>query len=135
MANKYYADMTVKIDGSTGVLTDITCYVNSADIQATMELLEDSALCNTAQSFVPGIAGATIPLSGFVNSTVDGIFGPLVGNRTSITKTTELYNGVSYYTGETYPENVSFSGSTNSLVTFSATLRFDGVVTRTSVGG
>ena len=133
MANKVYKEMTFSIDSATAVITAITCYVNQADIASTLEMLEDSALCDEEQSFLPGIAGASVSLNGFVNSTTDAIFGPLVGNRTSLTKTVDYYNGIKHYTGEVYTENVAFSGSVNSLVTFSATLRFDGAVTQTSV--
>ena len=133
MANKYYNDATFSIDDASASITEITCYINQADLNSTLEMLEDSSMCDDNQSFIPGISGASVALNGFVNSTTDGIFGPLVGARTSLTKTVDYYNGLQHYTGEVYPENVAYSGSTNTLLTFSATLRFDGAVTRTSV--
>ena len=85
-------------------------------------------------STAPGIFHSLLQKNRFIKYFgIIGIFGPLVGNRTSLTKTVDYYNGIKHYTGEVYPENVAFSGSVNSLVTFSATLRFDGAVTQTSV--
>jgi len=125
--------MTFAIDNAAGTLTTITCSVNQASLQGILNLLEDTALCDTANSYVPDLAGATISLNGWINSTTDGIFGPLVGARTSLTKTVEFYNAQSYYNGEVYPSDVTFSGAAKSLQTFSANLTFDGAVTRTSV--
>jgi hypothetical protein len=69
-----------------------------------------------------------------VNTTTDGIFGPLVGNRTSVAKTCQFYNGIKYYRGEFYPTSVRFSGAMQALQVFSAELTLDGAATRTSVG-
>lgn len=133
MANKFWKDMTVAIDDSTGTLTAITDYVNNASLAAALDLLEDTVLSDEERGYAPGLAGATLPLNGWVNSTTEGIFGPLAGNRTSLTKTAEFYNGVKYYNGETWVGDLEFSGQAGQLQTWSATLTFDGAVTRTSV--
>ena len=133
MANQTYKNLTFKIDNASGSLTAITSSLNQASLQGTQDALDDSALSDTVRSHQAGLAGSSLSLNGFVNSTTDPIFGPLVGQRTSITKTFEYYNGVSYYTGEAFPSDVSYSGATNDLITFSATLTLDGAVTKTSV--
>ena len=141
MANKIYKDMRVRIDGNgTSVMVDITPYLSSASIRSTQDLIEDSAMADDEKSFLFGQAGATIPLAGMVNSTTDSIFGPLMGNRTSITSTIEYRvhytdsTGIvgRFYNGEVLIGSVEYSGSTNSLQTFSADATFDGAVNRTS---
>lgn len=133
MPAKTFKDMTIKIDNSAGSITDITAYVSQASIEGTAEILEDTGLNEEEKSHLPGLAGATVPLNGFVNSTTEGIFGPLVGNRTTVAKTFGYYNGVKWYNGEVYPNSVQFSGNRGELQVWSAGLTFDGAVTRTSV--
>jgi hypothetical protein len=141
MANKIYKDIRVKMDSSTGVLKDITSYLSSASIRSTQDTIEDTGMGDDERQYLFGLAGASIPLAGMVNTTTDDIFGPLIGNRTTLTKTIE-YRAYStnstgsagrFYTGEVLVTSVEYSGSTNSLETFSAEATFDGAVTRTSV--
>jgi hypothetical protein len=98
-------------------------------------------LGDATKSYLYGQAGATIPLAGMVNTTTDAIFGPLIGNRTSITKTIEYRTHATnstgtvgrFFNGEVLVGSVEYSGSTNSLQTFSAEGVIDGAITRTSV--
>jgi len=134
MANKIFKDMTIKVDNSTGTLTDITAYLTSASIRSVQDTIEDSALSDANHSYLFGLSGATFPIAGMVNTTTDGIFGPLVGNRTTVTKTfqyTAYTNRV--YRGEVLVTSVEYSGSVNGLETFSGDAVFDGAITRTSV--
>ena len=108
MAHKKSSAMTVSIDNASAALTSITASTNSASLRAAMELLEDSVLSDTAHNYISGMMNGTLPLNGWVNTTTDGIFGPLT-EGTSITKTVSFYNGISYYTGEVWAE-VEFSG-------------------------
>lgn len=139
MANKIYKDMRIKIDNAAGSLTDITSYLSSASIRAVQDTIEDTGMGDEERSYLFGLAGATIPLAGMVNTTTDGIFGPLVGNRTTATKTLEYrafaINSTTgrYYNGEVLITSVEYSGSTNSLETFSCEATFDGLVNRTTV--
>jgi hypothetical protein len=133
MANKTYRDISLKVDSATGTLTEINTYINQASIQATLSLMEDTALGDDERSYLPDLAGATVTINGFINSTTDGIFGPLIGQRTTITKTVQYGNGVKFYYGEAFPNNVQTSGAVGSLLAFSADFTFDGGVTRTSV--
>jgi len=139
MANKIYKDIRVKVDNSTG-LTDITAYLSNASIRAVQDTIEDTGLSDANHSYLFGLAGATIPLAGMVNTTTDGIFGPLIGNRTTVTRTVEYRAYATnstgtvgrFYNGEALITSVEYSGSVNSLQTFSADAVFDGAVNRTS---
>lgn len=135
MANTTYRDQDLKIDNAGGTLTSIKAYLNQVDYQRSLDLIEDTAMSDTNKSYLHGIGGTTFSLSGMVNSTTDAIFGPLVAAATSVTKTIEwkAYTA-QYYNGESFITNVSYSGKTNSLQTFSVSLTIDGAVNRTSVG-
>jgi len=138
MANKIYKDMTIKVDApnTTGVLAlvDITSYLSSASLRAVQDTIEDTSMGDEERSHLFGLAGASIPLAGMVNTTTDNAFGPLIGNRTTATRTIQYaaYSG-RVYRGEALITSVEYSGSVNSLQTFSSEATFDGVLTRTSV--
>ena len=134
MANKTFKDMAFKIDNASADLTAITVYVSQVSLARSLALLEDTGLNEQNKSVLQGLAGTTVSLSGMVNTTTDGIFGPLIAAATSVTKTVEYmaYSG-RYYNGEVLLSNIQYSGSPGSLQTFSADATFDGAVNRTSV--
>jgi len=133
MANKTFKDSGFKIDNASGTLTDISAYINQATINGTQDLLEDTGLGVDERTYLPGLAGATIAMNGWINTTTDGIFGPLIGNRTSSTKTVQYqaYSG-RYYNGEVRPSDVTIVGQAGQLQTLSANLTFTGAVSRTT---
>jgi hypothetical protein len=143
MANLTYKSMRFKLDkpNTTGtlVLTDITAYVNQASLQRAINLLDDSALSDANRSVLTGLAGTTLALNGFVNTTTDGTFGPMIAAATSITRTFEYRafttNSTTgrFYNGEVLFSNIKYSGSVDSLQTFSADMTVDGAVNRTTV--
>lgn len=133
MAHKTSIDMRLRIDSSTGVLKDISGSVNSQAVASALSLLEDSGMGDEERTFLPGLNGATIDLNGFLDTTTEGIWGPLVGNRTSRTKTVEFRAyALRFYNGEVLPSSVGISGSPDTLEVWSASLTFDGAVNRTS---
>ena len=133
MGNYTGKDVTFKIDNASGAITAITSSINSASITGTLAVLEDTALSDGSQTFLPGVSGATESINGFWNATTAGIFGPLIGNRTTVTKSVQYGDGIGYYTGEVFVTNVQVSGQVNTVQTFSADLTFDGAVNKTSV--
>ena len=133
MANTTYKNMSFKLDNASASLTDLSSYVSQASLQRAINLLYDSSLADANRSVLTGLAGTTISISGFVNTTTDNIFGPLIATATSVTKTAQYGAYASrFYYGETLISNVQYSGSVDSLQTFSCDLTFDGAVTRTS---
>ena len=143
MGNKTYKDMRFKLDkpNSTGtlVLTDITAYTNQASLQRAINLLDDSALSDANRSVLTGLAGTTLSINGFVNTTTDGAFGPIIAAATSVTRTVEYRTHMTnstngrFYNGEVLFSNIQYSGSVDSLQTYSADMTFDGAVNRTTV--
>jgi len=130
--NKNWKNMKFYLDNATGTLTEITTYVNNASIAGAMEMLEDTALSESNRGYVAGLNELTVDLSGFVNTTTEAIFKPLL-NGTSITKTFQHYDGIKYINGECWAGDVSFGGQAGQLMTVSSTLTIDGTVNRTSV--
>lgn len=134
MTNLIYKDETIKIDNAGGTLTDITAYCTSITINGAQDLIEDTAMADEERSYLFGLAGATAQISGIVNSTTEAIFAPLIGNRTTAAKTVQhaaTTNKV--LRGEFLNTAVEFSGSANSLQTFSWSGTLDGVMIKTSV--
>ena len=134
MANTTFRDMGFKIDNASASLTDVKAYVNQVDLTRALELIEDTAMSDTNRSYLHGLAGTTLSINGMVNTTTDGIFGPLINAATSVTKTVEYRAYANrFYNGEVLLTNVKYSGQTNNLQTFSADMTVDGAVNRTSV--
>ena len=131
-AFKWGTDLKLKIDNAAGSLTDISDEVNSQAARTAFDIFRTEGVGSDDPERQHGFADLSIPLNGWVNTTTEGIFGPLVGNRTSVTKTLFYWNGVKYYTGEFLPTDVEFSGDPTSLQTWSCTLAQSGAVSRTS---
>lgn len=141
-AYKWGKDITVKVDqsNSTAALTDISDYVNSQSMQTAYDMFRVDGLGSADPERQHGKADTTVPLNGWINSTTEAMWGPLVGNRASVTKTVAISAGVAFnstadywYTGEFLPSSVEISGDPNSLQTWSCSLMQSGAVTRTSV--
>ena len=136
MANKTHKDLALHVDNATPTLTNVTAYVQSGDLDRIVDLLEDEGEGVEERTYLPGLAGTKFSVTGMVNTTTEGIYGPLVADNTSITKTVarQLYSG-RFLKGETWVNNIKFSGARDTLQTFSAEHTFSGAVTRTSIVG
>ena len=101
----------VRVDNASGTLTDISGDVTNAAINGGNGLVEDTGLGDsnrTEQRDIGAVKGIT--LTGMMNSTTRGIYGPLAAEGTSTTKTIEvtLASG-QYITGEANIGPVSLS--------------------------
>jgi hypothetical protein len=133
MADKTGKDIQIWIDNTAGTLTAITGHVNSETLTGIQSALQNTAFGDDEHQYCYGVAGSTETLNGFWNSTTEGIWGPLIGNRTSKTKTFQTYDGIKYLTGEVLPTNIQRSGAVDTVVTWSADLQVTAALTRTSV--
>ena len=134
--------ITVKLDqtDSTAAIEDISDEVNSVGLRTAFDVFRTEGVGSDDPERQHGLADMSLPLNGWVNSTTEAMFGPLVGNRTSVTKTFGVSFGVPknstsdwWYTGEVTPTDVEFSGDPTSLQTWSCTLAQSGAISRTSV--
>jgi hypothetical protein len=134
MANLIFKNETIKLDNAAGTLTDITPYLTSETLTGIQDLIEQSSMSMEEKSYLFGQAGATMQIAGFVNSTMNGILGPLIGNRTTATKTFQRAATTNIvHRGEVLVSGVEYSGSVNTIQTFSFNATFDGVMISTSV--
>ncbi len=131
-AFQWGSSLEFHIDDSGGSLVEISDYVNNESIRTAFDMFRVEGVNSDDPERQHGFADVTIPVNGWVNSTTEGIWGPLVGNRTSVTKTVFFYNGIKFYTGEFLPSDVEFSGEPATLQTWSCTLAQSGAVSRTS---
>ena len=131
-AFKWGTDLEFHLDNSTGTLTDISDYVNSESIRTAFDTFRTEGVGADDPERQHGMADVSVAINGWVNTTTESIFAPLIGNRTSATKTFFVGNGIQFYTGEVLPSDVEFSGDPTSLQTWSATLMQSGAISRTS---
>jgi len=137
MANKTFKDMTLRIDNASGTLADITAFINQQSLEHAMSILEDTGMGLEERTTLPGLAGTTVEINGFVNTTTDAIFGPaFVSDNTSLAKTVAFKeSSARFYKGEFWASNYTISGSRDTLETFSLSLTATGAITRTSIVG
>lgn len=137
MTNLHYKNETIKLDNAAGTLTDITAYLTSESIAGVQELMDQTTMSLEERTNLSGLAGGSASLAGVVNSTVNGILAPLIGNRTTATKTLQRASAASgassVLRGEFWITDVEYSGSVNSIQTFSANATLDGVMISTSI--
>jgi len=135
MANTTLKDMAFRLAGNaTSALVAITSYINQQDLKAVLSLIEQTAMGDTKRRYIPGLSGNTVSINGMVNTTTDGIFGPLISAATSVSKRCEFKSyAARFYNGQVFLSDVTYSGRTNQLQTFSANMTFDGALNRTSV--
>lgn len=130
---KSFKDASAKIDGAAGTIVDLTACTNQASIQGTLNLMKSNVFGVSNDTNQPGTSAGQYTLNGYINSTSGGVWRPLVGNRTSITKTAGFSDGLKWLTGEFWPTQVTISGNEGQLQTWSATLVADGALSTTSV--
>lgn len=139
MTNLIYKNEVLKWDNSTGTATAITSWITSESLSGSQDTIDDSAMGDEEKSYLAGMAGATLSLSGIVNSTTHGLFGPYLGNRTTALRTYQRAASTTNSTtglilrGEFLVTSVEYSGSNNSLQTFSLSAICDGAMVKTSV--
>ena len=143
---KWGSSITVKIDEttslSTAALVDISDYVNTYAVRTAFEVFRIEGLNSDDPERQHGLADASIPLNGFVNSTTEGLFGPHIVTRSTsnVSKTVVIGMGVSknststwWLTGEFKLGDVEFSGEPATIQTWSCNLLQSGALTRTSI--
>lgn len=138
MGTKTSKDVRIRIDNSTGTLTDISSAVSQYTLEQAQTILDDTGMGDHTHSVFPGLMAAPrIPLNGWINSTTEALFGPWIRGTTADigARTIEIRvsrSPVRYYNGEFYLEGMSFSGGIDALQTFSMTAVSDGALNRTS---
>jgi len=96
-------------------------------------VLDDTGMGDTQHEGIAGLAGMPrVPLNGRVNSTVQSVLGSAAQGTANL-KTAELKHGAVYWNGTAIIENYNESGSTDTIMTWSANLVFTNGANKTSV--
>ena len=133
MAFVHGKDSVFKIDNSGGSLTDISAYVNSVDMPQTVDVAETTVLGKDNKTFIVGLKDATISLAGLWDSTVDGIFGAVLGQSATLSfeySPEGTSSGAVKYTGEAILTSYSKNSPVGDVVSYSADLQVSDAVTR-----
>lgn len=133
MAFVHGKDSVFKIDNSGGSLTDISAYVNSVDMPQTVDVAETTVLGKDNKTFIVGLKDATISLAGLWDSTVDGIFGAVLGQSATLSfeySPEGTSSGKVKYTGEAILTSYSKNSPVGDVVSYSADLQVSDAVTR-----
>ena len=136
MASATGKDLSFAADlsNTTATLTSITSHITNVSLSADLSALQDTALGDGEHTYVPGVAGSTVDVTGLWNSTTETIYGSLVGTRTSVTKTIEWKTqNLIFFTGEAIVTNVGLSGAVDTVSTFTASHQITGAMTKTTV--
>lgn len=133
MAFVHGKDSVFKIDNSGGSLTDISAYVNSVDMPQTVDVAETTVLGKDNKTYIVGLKDATISLAGLWDSTVDGIFGAVLGQSATLSfeySPEGTSSGKVKYTGEAILTSYSKNSPVGDVVSYSADLQVSDAVTR-----
>ena len=132
------------IDGTGGgTLRDISAFVTEVTgLPGSRTLAEVTAINDAGSKFHPSIETVTVGLRGVYDDSVESSGGPEVifGVLRTATATASIAyrpegntSGMQSYTAEVWVENFEIVSRVGSHVEWSATLRVDGQVTRTTV--
>jgi len=133
MAFVHGKDSVFKIDNSGGSLTDISAYVNSVDMPQTVDVAETTVLGKDNKTYIVGLKDATISLAGLWDSTVDAIFGAVLGQSATLSfeySPEGTTSGNIKYTGEAILTSYSKNSPVGDVVSYSADLQVSDAVTR-----
>lgn len=139
MAFYHGKGLAFKLDNSGGTLQTLTSYVDSVDLNDSVDMGETTTAGAEDKTFVSGQAEHDLSISGKWDDTAstgpDAILFGLVGLET--TSTFEFGPGGSTsgkvkYTGECFLTGYKRSAPVGGVVTFTADFKITGAVTRTT---
>lgn len=130
------AKAVFKLDDSTGTLVDLSQYITSVSgLPGEADLQDVTTFGAAGRSWVPGLRSAEISIEGVWDPTVDAHFSGIIGHANTQTFEFGPEGGAAgkvRYTGECRVQSYEVPPSVGEPVSFSATLRTDGAITRTT---
>lgn len=123
---------------SGGTSRDISSYLDSTGLAREIEQAETSGLGTDDKSFIPGMAGATIPLSGFFDPTTDGYIETIRANAAAGGTAWEFYPAGSAsdlvkYSGSAYVAKYDIETGVDGVGKISGELQVTGAITRATL--
>lgn len=125
----------LKLDNSSGTLTDLSAYLNSIDFPETVDSLETTSFGASAKTFIVGLKDATISASGGFDPTLDAHMNGIYGQSATVSfeyGPAGSTTGAPKYAGECIVTSYGVSGAVADLVTVSIELQVTGAVTRST---
>lgn len=125
-----------KIDNAAGSLTDISAYLTDVDMPQSIKTAETTTFGAAAETFIAGIKGGTISITGQFDPAVDAILAGILGGITGGGTASFEYDPVGVvtpnpkYTGECLETAYNTKGAIGGAVTFTASFQISGAITR-----
>jgi hypothetical protein len=122
-----------KVDNSSGTLTSISDTLTDVSFPQSVDTAETSTFGSSAKSYVVGLTGSTVSVSGNFDATVDALLAGILGQAASVSfeyGPEGSTNGFVKYTGECFLTSYEKSGAIGDVVTYSAEFQVTGAVTR-----
>lgn len=122
-----------KIDDNGGTLRDISVYLTDVDMPRAVKTAEITTFGAAADTFVTGMSGATISITGLMDPTLDGYLSGILGQASTVSfeygpmgSTT----GNIKYTGECICTAYGVKGAVGGAIAITASFQVTGAVTR-----
>jgi hypothetical protein len=122
-----------KIDNSGGTLTDISAYCSNVDFSRDVDTPETTTFGNDDRTYIAGLRGATIAVTGFWDATLDNTLQGVIGQAATLTfeyGPQGSSSGAVRYTGECIMTNYSPGSPVDGVASFSVDFQITGAVTR-----
>lgn len=133
MAFTHGKDSVIKLDNSSGTLTDISSYVNNVDFPETADVAETTTLGAGNKTYIVGLKDATMSITGLWDSALDAILGAVVGQAATLSfeySPEGTGAGAIKYSGECILTSYAQSSPVGDVVAYSADFQVTGAVTR-----
>ena len=133
MAFVHGKDSVIKIDNSSGSLTDISAYVNNIDFPISADVAETTVMGVDNKTYIVGLKDASLSISGLWDATIDGILGVVVGQSATLSfeiSPEGTASGKIKYTGEMICTEYGQNPPVGDVVSYSASFQVTGAVTR-----
>ena len=135
MAFQHGKNAVFKLDNNGGSLQDLSTYIDSVDFAEPMDLAETTTFGASVKTYIAGLKDADFSLSGKWDPTLDAHMAGIFGQAATVTYEYGPEGGSGgdvKYTGEAVLTEYSISSPVGDAVTWSATLKPAGAITRTT---
>jgi hypothetical protein len=126
-----------KLDDSGGTLRDLSSFLNDLSMPRDVDVAETTTfgVAGSAKTFITGLSGATISISGLFDATADGYLAGVAGGSATLSFEYGPLGstaGMVKYTGECIMTSYEVGSSVGDVVQASAAFQVSGAITRTT---
>lgn len=113
-----------------GSLGNVSTYLESIDFSRDIDTAETTTLGDDDKTYLVGMRGATMSVSGIWDATIDGYIDSYAGSVSTGTFQYSPDGGTTVYSGEMRLTSYAVSTGTGDKATFSADFQITGAVSR-----